>query len=226
MADLVEQLQPGDVAIVCNPNNPTGQLHARQELLLAAEQAQKRQAWLVVDEAFMDFVQPEQSLLPLTARNQHVVVLRSLTKFFAIPGLRLGYLAATPAVVQRLQQELPPWRVNTLAQVAGSASLADTAYQQATLALLQEQKNYLYEGLAAIPGLQPYPPAANFILVASAASGYTARQLQEQLGPHGILIRQCHNFRGLSPYYFRIAVRTQRENRILLDHLTRIIVAQ
>lgn len=217
-------LQPGDLMILCNPNNPTGQLVERCKLHSLLKRAREVGAWFMVDEAFMDFVRPEQSLLPDLPANPSLLVLRSLTKFFAMPGLRLGYLAAAPEIISGLLAALPPWRVNLPAQVAGIASLQDREYIEKTFELMNSQRSFLTAGLAAIPGLKPFPPAANFILVGCSESGYTAAQIQNFLGPRGILIRQCDNFTGLDGNYFRTAVRCQEENSMLLHHLWQIII--
>jgi len=222
--ELAQLLQPRDLMILCNPNNPTGCLVERHKLDPLVRGAGEVGAWLMVDEAFMDFVRPQQSLLPHVPANPFLVVLRSLTKFFAIPGLRLGYLAAAPEIIRDLTAVLPPWRVNVPAQVAGLASLQDEEYIERTLQLINLQRLFLTAGLAAIPGLKPLPAAANFILVDCSESGLTAAQIQSCLGPKGILIRQCDNFAGLDGNYFRVAVRCQEENGILLHHLREIIM--
>lgn len=216
-------LQAGDLLIICNPNNPTGQLVEQQQLSALIKRAGQVGAGLLIDEAFMDFVRPEQSLLQEVQSYPFLFVLRSLTKFFAIPGLRLGYLVAPQQVVEQLYNVLPPWRVNLLAQVAGLASLQDKAYMDETLELIGDQKAMLYSGLAAIKGLEPLPPTANFILVDCRASGITAREFQNHLGPRGILIRLCDNFPGLDDYYFRVAIRNAKENLLLIKNLQEYI---
>lgn len=220
---LVDLLQPGDLMILCNPNNPTGQLIERDKLNPLVKRAWEVGAWLMMDEAFMDFVRPEQSLLPDLVASPHLLVLRSLTKFYALPGLRLGYLAAASEIIKGLSDALPPWRVNMPAQVAGLVSLRDRSYREKTFELINSQRSFLTVGLAAIPGLKPFSTAANFVLVDCSGTGYTAGQIQDFLGSKGILIRQCDNFAGLGRCYFRVAVRSQEENAILLHFLRQIM---
>ncbi|GAB6180931.1 threonine-phosphate decarboxylase CobD [Desulfotomaculum defluvii] len=217
------QLRQGDLAIICNPNNPTGQLVLKEHLKVLLTQAQASGADLLVDEAFMDFVFPEQSLMQEIPSNGHLYVLRSLTKFFAIPGIRLGYLATSPSVIETLMSFLPPWRVNLLAQVAGVSSLRDKQYSASTLEQMGRLRTLLVEGLTSITGLRPLCPAANFILVDCRESGYSAEEIQNFLGPKGILIRQCKNFIGLDGYYFRVAVRSERDNARLLQALQELV---
>lgn len=211
-----QQLKPGDLVILCNPNNPTGQLVAKEQVKILLDLAQTSGASFLLDEAFMDFVSPEQSLLPELPANSHLYILRSLTKFFALPGLRLGYLAASPGTIEALTAVLPPWRVNLMAQAAGVASLRDKQYCANTLAQMNRLRPLLVEGLRSIPGLRPFWPTANFILVDCRESGYTAEELQNYLGPKGILIRRCENYIGLDKYYFRVAIRSEEDNARLL----------
>ncbi len=198
-----------------NPHNPTGKLWSRQHLepLLAAF------ALVVVDEAFMDFLPPQaqESLVGLVGQHPNLVILRSLTKFYSLPGLRLGYAIAHPEGLQRWQRWRDPWPVNSLAVAAGLAVLTDRDFQERTWRWLPPARSELYAGLAALPGLQPLRGAANFLLVATTGS---SRDLQAALlQQHQILIRDCGSFPELGDRYFRVAVRTSADNQRLLAAL-------
>ncbi|MCC5644114.1 threonine-phosphate decarboxylase CobD [Nostoc sp. CHAB 5824] len=198
-----------------NPHNPTGKLFSRDSILPYLEQF----ALVVVDEAFMDFVPPnqEQSLIPVVQECANLVVLRSLTKFYSLPGLRLGYAIAHPDCLAKWQLWRDPWPVNTLAAAAAIAALQDTEFQQQTWAWLPPARNQLFQGLAEIPGLQPQASAANFLLVESQES---ISQLQQQLLKyHQILIRDCLSFKELGDRFFRVAVREESDNQRLLTAL-------
>ncbi|MDX2232299.1 MAG: threonine-phosphate decarboxylase CobD [Leptolyngbyaceae cyanobacterium bins.349] len=198
-----------------NPHNPTGQLFARNAILPLLEQF----ALVVVDEAFMDFLMPEaqQSVLNWVEQYPHLVVVRSLTKFYSLPGLRLGYAIAHPERLKRWQQWRDPWSVNTLAAAVGQVVLQDHEFQQQTWNWLQETRPALFQALAALPNLHPLPGAANFLLVQTSAS---VPPLQtELLQRHQILIRDCLSFAELGDRYFRIAIRTAAENQRLLQGL-------
>ncbi|AEG59188.1 threonine-phosphate decarboxylase CobD [Desulforamulus ruminis] len=223
LALLADRLRQRDLVILCNPNNPTGQLLLLKDLREFLQRVRDAGASLLLDEAFMDFVVPQHSLLPEVGKSSGLMVLRSLTKFFALPGLRLGYLAAEPEIIDRLAKQLPPWRVNYLAQVAASASLKDVSYMEKTLQIIRCQRDFLIEGLQRIPGLRPLRSAANFILVNCSATGCRASDIQAFLGPRGILLRTCSNFQGLGNGYFRLAVRSGEENRRLLTELAEFI---
>jgi histidinol-phosphate/aromatic aminotransferase/cobyric acid decarboxylase-like protein len=176
-----------------------------------------------VDEAFMDFLRPEQqqSLIEQVPHYPNLVVLRSLTKFYSLPGLRLGYAIAHPDRLRRWQQWRDPWSVNTLAAVVGETVVQDTAFQQQTWDWLLPAREQLVQGLAALPGLHPYPSVANFLLV---RSQHSVTDLQTQLlQQHQILIRDCMSFAELGDRYFRIAVRTLSENQRLLVGLADVL---
>ncbi|MEH2114530.1 threonine-phosphate decarboxylase CobD [Nostoc sp.] len=199
-----------------NPHNPTGKLFSRESILPYLEQF----ALVVVDEAFMDFVPPneEQSLIPVVQEYPNLVILRSLTKFYSLPGLRLGYAIAHPDCLTKWQLWRDPWPVNTLAAAAAIAALQDTEFQQQTWAWLPPARNQLFQGLAEIPGLQPQASAANFLLVESQQS---TLQLQQQLlKHHQILIRDCLSFQELGDRFFRVAVREESDNQRLLTALS------
>jgi histidinol-phosphate aminotransferase len=209
-------LDPSQTAILINnPHNPTGRLFSLTELLPLLEQF----ALVVVDEAFMDFLLPEQqvSLIDQVQDYRNLVVLRSLTKFYSLPGLRLGYAVTHPDRLARWQSWRDPWSVNALASAAGIAGLQDHAFQQATWQWLTSARSHLFQGLANVPGLNPLPGAANFLLVESEQS---VLHLQEKLlCNHQILIRDCLSFAELGDRFFRVAVRTEAENQRLIDGL-------
>lgn len=198
-----------------NPHNPTGTLFSVQEMLPYLE----AYGLVVVDEAFMDFLPPsqQQSLLPSVNQYPNLIIVRSLTKFYSLPGLRFGYVVTHPERIRRWQQLRDPWVVNHLADVVAQAVIQDTDFAQRTLSWLLPARTQLFEGLAALPGLQPLPSTANFLLVGTKQPG---TQLQSQLlKQKQVLIRDCVSFPELGESYFRVAVRTQTDNQRLLDGL-------
>ncbi len=177
---------------------------------------------VVIDEAFMDFLTPaqEQSLIPMVKQYPNLVVLRSLTKFYSMPGLRIGYAIAHPERLQRWYKWRDPWSVNALAAAATIAAIQDKEFQQQTWNWLESARSRLYEQLQAIPGLQPFEGAANYLLVKTDTS---ATQLQEKLlTQYQIVIRDCISFPELGDRYFRIAVRLPEENDRLVKAISDI----
>jgi L-threonine-O-3-phosphate decarboxylase len=210
---------PHSGLLINNPHNPTGNLFSADSIYPLLE----RLAIVVIDEAFMDFLPPhqQQSLITDIEKYPHLVILRSLTKFYSLPGLRLGYAIAHPNCLQRWQQWRDPWSVNVLAEVAAIAVLQDTVFQQQTYEWLGEARSFLYEKLAALPGLYPLESVANYLLV---QSDYSVVKLQRMLlQKHQVLIRDCLSFAELGDRYFRVAVRTVAENQRLLDGLVDVI---
>ena len=202
-----------------NPHNPSGWLFDREAILPLVSQF----ALVVVDEAFMDFLPPnqQQSLISRVQDYPNLVILRSLTKFYSLPGLRLGYCVSHPDRLRRWQQWRDPWPVNALAAAAAISVVQDTEFQQQTWDWLPEARSHLFEGLALLPGLQPYPSAANFLLV---QSEQPSSQVQVKLLERSrILIRDCLSFPELGDRFFRVAVRTETDNQRLLDALDTIL---
>ncbi|HIK55126.1 MAG TPA: threonine-phosphate decarboxylase [Synechococcales cyanobacterium M55_K2018_004] len=210
---------PNTGLLLNNPHNPTGTLFCRDALRPCLDQY----ALVVVDEAFMDFLPPDQqqSVMDWVFEYPNLVVLRSLTKFYSLPGLRLGYAIAHPDRLKRWQQWRDPWSVNTLAAAAAIAVLQDTSFQQQTWDWLAAARPALQSGLAAIAGLTPFPSVANYLLVKTTISAVALqRQLLRQ---HRILIRDCVSFPELGDRFFRVAVRKPEENQALLEGLREVV---
>lgn len=213
---------PHSTGLILNtPHNPSGKLFLRQEILPYLE----RFSLVVVDEAFMDFLPPhqQQSLIAVVTDYPNLVILRSLTKFYSLPGLRLGYAIAHPERLQRWQQWRDPWSVNALAAAVGEVVIKDSAFQHQTWEWLIPARGQLYQELAALDGLHPLASAANFLLVRTQQAG---SQVQAHLLKHyRILIRDCLSFPELGDRYFRVAVRTPNENQRLVAGLASVLHA-
>jgi histidinol-phosphate/aromatic aminotransferase/cobyric acid decarboxylase-like protein len=221
-ADLADLATANTAAVlwITNPHNPTGQLWSRESLVPLLE----RFALVIVDEAFLPLVPggEAQSLLPWVGRCPGLVVIRSLTKLAAIPGLRLGYALADPERLARWAAWRDPWPVNGLAAAAGVALMADRAWDQRVQGWLAREGPWLAGELAQLPGLVPMASAANFLLVRGERAGQPCslnglRLALEQR--HRILVRDCRSFTGLGESWLRLAVLDRRGNRHLLGAL-------
>jgi threonine-phosphate decarboxylase len=196
-----EDLEGISLVFLCNPNNPTGDVLTRDEVLEVADGVRERGAVLVVDEAFADFT-PGVSVAAEV--DTGLCVARSFTKFFAIPGLRLGSLVCgDPGHVEPFQ---PSWSVNAVAAAAGAVAVRDKNFVDASVSEVARLRAELFEALEGLPGLTPLPGAANFLLV------HGPQGLSERLARRGVLVRGCEPFVGLGPGYFRVAVRGAGEN--------------
>jgi threonine-phosphate decarboxylase len=203
-----------DVGLVflCNPNNPTGDVVPRLDVLRIAQRVREAGAVLVVDEAFADFA-PHLSVAPDV--DEALFVTRSFTKFFAVPGLRLGCLVTSE--VERVRAFQPSWSVNAVAAAVGISAAGDRAFAEATLAEVELRRQELLDALEELTEITAYPSSANFFL----ARG--PRTLPEDLARKGVLVRGCEPFRGLGPGFFRIAVRGAEENGRLVEALRGIL---
>jgi L-threonine-O-3-phosphate decarboxylase len=206
---------PNSGLLLNNPHNPTGFVFSKEEILPYLNCF----ALVVVDEAFMDFLPPhdQQSLIDLVQDYPNLVILRSLTKFYSLPGLRLGYAITNPDRVKLWQKWRDPWSVNSLAQYAAIAAIEDTEFQQKTLSWLPGARHQLFQGLQEIQGLQPLPGRVNYLLVQSQKP---CSQLQQKLlQQHKVLIRDCLSFPELGENFFRVAVLSESDNNHLLTAL-------
>jgi threonine-phosphate decarboxylase len=222
---IIRLIPEVDLLFICSPNNPTGHLVDKKIIEHILEVSASFDVVVLVDEAFMDFV-PQRALYSMMSsagRISNLAVLYSLTKFFGIPGLRLGALAAPKELIKRMDTAKDPWNVNVMAQIAGVAGLKDLNHMESTKTLVNKEKMFLYEELQNIPGMQPLPGAANFILVKVSQSGLKSDELTDLLGQRGILVRDCHGFRGLAGRYIRVAVKRRNENEILLAAIKDIL---
>ncbi len=216
---LEKILRPGDLLILGQPNNPTGRLIDR--LQLAEFIDRHTEVYFLVDEAFAGFTSAYQSL---AGHADNVIVLCSMTKIYAIPGLRLGFLAASPELCRRFRKRSAPWAVNTLAQVVGAACLSDEHFTRESCQLVDQQRQYLIDSIRKLPGLHPYWSDANFLLIRSDNRQYSGSELAEiLLRKYRIAIRTCENYHNLDHRYFRIAVRTKSENETLVQALTAVL---
>jgi threonine-phosphate decarboxylase len=205
-------LRAGDLIFLGNPNNPTGDLIPPAEL--RAFCARHPRVTAVVDEAYIDFIGPAASCLtPKLPPN--LLILRSPTKFYAVPGVRLGYCLGPAATIARLLDAKEPWTASAPALAVGLALLRCAGYDARVRRWLKRAKPALLKLLAAVPGLTVYSGAANYLLCRIQADRPTAAELRAACLERGLLIRDASNFEGLDSHYFRVAVRAPAENRRL-----------
>jgi len=222
---LAAMLATPALVLLASPNNPTGVcVPARHVRDLARAFPQ---SLFLMDESFADFVpgiEDEQNGGAgrlARQRPDNVIVLVSLTKFYAVPGLRLGLCFASPDNAARLKRLLPSWNVGLLGQRVGARCLRDQEYRTRTIREVAALREAFTQELREIPGLRVFPGAANFLLCRLDRVGMNATPLFERLLSEGLAIRLCRNFEGLDDSYFRIAVRTREENARLVDALAR-----
>ena len=218
---LVSDMKEADCLILGNPNNPTGVCLEHRTLLPLVESCAKQDKWLVVDESFLDFcsLREEKTLRFLVRDYPKTLVIQSLTKFYAIAGLRLGFCISAPSVCERLSMGKDVWNVNLLAQKAGVTALEEKIYQEESRIFLQKESAWLFDKLNTIKGIHAYQPSANFILLSIRETGQTSSMLSAKLRSRGILVRDCANYPGLDETFIRVAVRNRKEHEKLLTAL-------
>ncbi|MFC1769901.1 threonine-phosphate decarboxylase CobD [Nitrospirota bacterium] len=206
-----------DMAFLCNPGNPSGSVLERQDIISIIKAAKGERCVLVVDEAFMDFC-PEHSVLDLN--SPWLIVLRSLTKFYGLAGLRAGFLKAPGVIMKKLREHKEPWSVNILAERAAVIALSDTEFIKRTHAYINKERAVLAKGLGSF-GFKVYPSDVNYLLIEKPEASTLARALLEQ----GIAVRECSNFKGLGTRFLRIAVRSRKENMRLMNVISELMEA-
>ena len=218
--EMAFALKGMDMAFLCNPNNPTGQLMTRAETAELMGHALQYGVRLVVDEAFMDFIESE-SIIKQAVEASQLICLRSFAKFFGMPGLRIGYAVSDEATIAALRAGQEPWTASIPAEHAAIAALNDWRHIKKTRRVIEKERDRLLSALRLLPGVEPFPCAANFIFMK--VDSFDAPLLVEKLGLRGLLVRGCSSFPGLDSGFVRIAVRTRRENGRLISALRELL---
>ena len=218
-----------DLLIVCNPNNPTGKFLKLDETEEILKECNKYNTKLFIDEAFIDFLKDgmKESIINTKENKQNLFVTRAFTKFFAIPGLRLGYgIYFDKKLEKGISEKKEPWSVNNIAEMAGLTVLDDTEYIEKTLKWITEEKTYVYEILNEISGIKVYETEVNFIAgkidEKLFSEGLNVKILREKMLEQGILIRDASNFKFLDERFFRLAIKNRKNNDRVIETLKKI----
>ena len=218
-----------DLLIICNPNNPTGKFLKLSETEEILKECNKYNTKLFIDEAFIDFLEDgmKESIINTKENKHNLFVTRAFTKFFAIPGLRLGYgIYFDKNLEKRISEKKEPWSVNNIAEMAGLTVLDDTEYIEKTLKWIKEEKIYMYEKLNKISGIKVYETEVNFITGKIEDNfilkGLNVKILREKMLEQGILIRDASNFNFLDERFFRLAIKDRENNDRVIETLKKI----
>ncbi|MCD6430818.1 MAG: threonine-phosphate decarboxylase [Deltaproteobacteria bacterium] len=211
-----------DLVFLCNPNNPTGTLWSIAELEQIVSTFQKAGIICVLDEAFIDFVGAESSFADRVDEFDNLIILRSLTKIYALAGLRCGYLLSGRFLNRLLNRFLEPWSINSLAIKAAITALEnDHDFIQQTIFFVKEQRNYLYRELQELSFLTPFPGHANYLLTKLEHRIHGDDMRRYLFSEEKILVRLCGDYAGLDQNYLRFAVKGEAENHRLIKALQR-----
>ncbi|KOP69132.1 threonine-phosphate decarboxylase [Bacillus sp. FJAT-18019] len=223
-ADVLKLLARTDLLFLGQPNNPNGVQYSLEDIREFAAYAEEERTWLVLDEAFIDFIPLEdrQTLMPELQNYSRTIIVRSMTKFYAIPGLRLGYTVAHPDVIRKMAGKQVTWSVNGLALLAGEACLGSgREYEQHTLQLIGAEREKLIRRLREL-GLDVTPGEANFLLI-ELPQPWTAEIFQKEMGIRGVLVRSCAMYPGLGERHIRLAVKDAEANGRLLVIISEVL---
>jgi histidinol-phosphate aminotransferase len=206
---IVEEMKPNDVVFLCNPNNPTGQYLGKEETELILEEAERVDALLVIDEAYVDFVRNDFPSHVFSTQN--LVILRSMTKSYAIPGIRLGYAISSEENIREMRKVKAPWSVSVFAQKIGIKAMGDDLFLNKTREKIERSKEEIENKFRELD--IPLHSDANFYIMDVGK----AKEAKRVLLKHGFLVRDCTSF-GL-PSHIRFSVRKEEENERLIDAL-------
>jgi len=215
------------IVSICNPHSPSGKLYLKDEVLDLVEYCQKKNIIFSIDENYIEFTGKEQTetLAGCVNKYENLFVIRSVTKFFGMPGIRFGYGVAAKNLISKLLDVRQPWSINSLAGFVTLAAFSDKTFIENTKhAITQERINFAKQ-LNEIPGLQVFPSDANFLLVKITNNKITSTKLKEDLAKTGMLIRDCCTFVGLNNTYFRVTVRSDKDNQKLINTIKKLINA-
>ena len=215
-----------DLLIICNPNNPTGKFLKLAQTEEILKECNKYDTKLFIDEAFIEFLEDgmKESIINTEGNKKNLFVTRAFTKFFAIPGLRLGYgMYFDKELEKKISEKKEPWSVNNIAEMAGLTVLDDTEYIEKTLKWIAEEKIYMYEKLNKISGMKVYETEVNFITgkidEKLFSEGVNVKILREKMFEQGILIRDASNFKFLDERFFRLAIKDRESNKRVIEVL-------
>lgn len=218
-----------DLLIICNPNNPTGKFLKLAQTEEILKECNKYDTKLFIDEAFIEFLADgmKESIINTEENKKNLFVTRAFTKFFAIPGLRLGYgMYFDKELEKKISEKKEPWSVNNFAEMAGLTVLDDAEYIEKTLKWIAEEKIYMYEKLNKISGMKVYETEVNFITgkidEKLFSEGLNVKVLREKMLEQGILIRDASNFKFLDERFFRLAIKDRASNERVIEAMKEI----
>jgi len=217
---FISQIPKNGCIFLCNPNNPTGELLSKKELLFIIIAAKKLKTIVFIDECFIELVpKSNESVLSYVKKYDNIFILRSLTKSFGLPGLRIGYACGSKEIIKILQKIKIPWSVNSLAQDAANVVIKNVSHIKKSNLIIKKELKYLENSISMLNGFECISSSTNFILI---KTKYDSTKLQRKLLKSKILIRDCKNFRGLDNHYIRIAVKSHKDNVKLVTALEKI----
>lgn len=214
-----------DLLILCNPNNPTGKLLNRSQMDTILSRCSELDIFVMVDETYIEFVQDVHmaTAIGLTRRYDNLIVLRSVSKFFAAPGIRLGYaITGNNNFLQATANSKIPWNINSYASVAG-VMFEDEKYINLTKSLIHTERNLVYSALCSRKTIKVFKPEANFVLIKLLKEGQTAKEVFDYCIKKGFMIRDCTDYEGLGNKYVRFCFMKPEQNDAMVNTILEIV---
>lgn len=212
-----------DMIFICNPNNPTGVLTKNTFIERLVEKCIETKTIIVLDESFLDFLslQNEYTSKHLLQKYKNVIIVKSLTKFFAMPGIRIGYgISRNNEFIKLINKVTVPWSINVVACAGVIKALKEEAYIKESITYIENEKNYLYNSLKRMKDIKVFKPSVNFIMFKLLKD----LDLKREMLKNNILIRSCDNYEGLNNRFYRIAVRNRKENDKIISVLRKLLI--
>ncbi len=225
-ASLTEELSHDvDLLILCNPNNPTSSVIKRGQMREILDYCKRKSITVLVDETYVEFTEdPEEvTAVPLPEFYNNIIILRGISKFFAAPGLRLGYaVCGNHDLRKEIDQKKNPWSINSLAAIAGEIMFQDEEYISETRQLISTQRRLVCQKLDADDNYKTFHAHANFVLVKILNDHITSEDVFDAAIRHNLMVRDCSTFPFLNNKYFRMCFMLPEQNERLLKVLTEL----
>lgn len=225
--DFVSKLDSSyDMIILGNPNNPTSQIIGREDMELIAEVCKELEIFLIIDEMYIEFTEDYEKLTStsLVKEFDNIAVLRSVSKFFAVPGLRLSYsIISNPSHLEMISITVAPNKISTLTAAACTAMFKDKKYIEESRSQIHTERNLIFSAMNTNKNVKLFKPYANFMLVKILKDDLSAQAIEEHCRTKGIIIRNCSNFHGLDNKYIRFCFMKPKQNDLLVNTILELL---
>ena len=222
---FIEEAKNYDIAVLCNPNNPTGKFISKNIIAEINEKLEKSNTKLFIDESFIEFIKGWEEKTVADFKSKNIFILRALTKFFALPGIRLGYgICFDKKIIDNINSKREPWSVNTFADIAGKVILDDKEYIKNTEKWIEEERKYFVNSLKEIEKnkkIKVYDTETNFILIK--LNTYTAEEFRNKMLEKNILVRNASNFKFLDETFVRFAIKDREKNEKVIKAIKEVL---
>lgn len=219
---FLKEVPKCDLVVICNPNNPTGSFISLENIKKINDALSEKGIKLFIDEAFIEFIRGWEDMTSVLLEDKNIFVMRALTKFFAVPGVRLGYgITYDEEIMKKMEKYKEPWSVNSFADIAGKIMLWDKEYIEATENWIEEEKKWFYEESCKIENIKTFKTNVNFILVKLLKKNSSV--VRDEMIEKGVVVRDASNFMFLNEQYIRLAIKNRENNIKVLQALKEVM---